>query len=215
MRTSMIFAVIVLAGCSDDNNTVDQGTDLLHTTDLARFDGPLDTMNPDQSKDPADVGAHEAGTDLGITCTATVGAAQVSGTVQGQAVTATHAGGVAVSLMGVTGFGVALLDQGGTCAGLSGIIGAPKLWILLCDNTPGTRTIGTSCISDASVGVSFKNQATIPLPGSDPKATGGTVTITAFDGTCGAAVKGSFSLKFGTDTVTGSFDTVGCGTIGL
>jgi len=213
----MVLAAGVIVGCSDDSTpAMDQRVDQVGgDLSIADAQPPVDQGQTDDAVQP-DAAPTEGGTgvDFAISCTANLGTVQVSGSVQGQAVSATHAGGVKVNMSGLIGYGVALLDQGGTCAAASTVIGAPKLWILLCNSAPGTYAIGTSCLGDGG-GVSFKNQATIPTPGTDPNATTGTVTITSFDPACGGAVKGSFSLGFAGDQVTGSFDTVGCGTISI
>jgi len=215
----------LMASCSDDTQpATDQGVDQLSQDlkpagdasplpDKGLVDtGPADLSPPVDAAPTADKGSNK---DYGITCGATLGSAQVSGTVKGKAVTASHAGAVKANLAGLVGYGVALLDKAGTCAGLASVVTAPKLWILLCKSAPGTYTIGTSCLGDAG-GISFSNQASIPTAGGgDPKATSGTVTITSFDPSCGGTVKGSFSLSFSGETLTGSFDTVGCGTISL
>jgi hypothetical protein len=218
---------LVMVGCSDDDNgpgpdtkvtAQDSGADLPAVDQGGvTVDGPV---QPDQTLDP-DVLMIQDGplvdqtlTDgIFLSCTAQVGTATVTGSVNGNPVTASHAGGVAVGGMGLYAYGIALLDQSGTCSGLASVVAAPKLWILLCDNKPGTYSVGSSCLPDGGGGLSFNNQVTIPSPGTDPKATSGTITITSLDTACGKQVKGSFSVSFSGDQVSGSFDTVGCGEI--
>jgi hypothetical protein len=235
MKRALLVVIILgllglTVGCSDDTvPAADQGTGADQALDLTGADlvstsdtSPLpDTGSGDQGSgdqgspvDAAPTADKGSGKDFGITCSATLGSAQVTGSVKGKAVKASHAGAVKASLAGLVGYGVALLDKGGTCTALASVATAPKLWILLCNSAPGTYAIGKNCLGDAG-GLSLPNQASIPTSGTDPKATGGTVTITSFDPSCGGTVKGSFSLNFSGETVTGSFDTVGCGTISL
>jgi len=210
--------------CSDDNsNVADAGGKLDgvvvdgpavdgpavdgHAADGHAADGPLTDIFGTLDHNPNHDG-------INITCGAQVGTATTSGTVGGKPIGATHAGGVSVSLSGLSGFGIALLDQGGTCSQLAAAMSTPKLWLLLCDNKPGVHTIGTNCLG-GSGGISFKNQASIPQMGADIKASGGTITITTLDAACGKQVKGSFKLQFGADEISGSFDSVGCGAISM
>lgn len=226
LSISLSISLVVMVGCSDDDNgpdakvtAQDLGVDLPVTDQGgAHADGPV---QPDQASVPdgpmiqdgplADQALPTDG--IFLSCTAQVGTATVTGSVNGNPVTATHAGGVAVGGMGLYAYGIALLDQSGTCSGLASVVTAPKLWILLCDNKPGTYDVGSSCLPDGGGGISFNNQVTIPSTGTDPKATSGTITITSLDTACGKQVKGSFSVSFSGDQVSGSFDTVGCGEI--
>ena len=222
--TLTTLSVLLLIGCSDDGDpSHDAGTKLdkgVLTDGSAVADkGPVSDQGPVADQGPvvdkglgADQGpAHDG---INITCGAQLGTATTSGTVSGNAIGATHAGGVSVNLGGLGGYGIALLGQGGTCSGLAAVMSQPKLWLLLCDNKPGVHTIGENCLS-GSGGISFQNQASIPQTGSDVKASGGTITIDAFDSTCGQQVKGSFSLQFGNDQISGTFDSVGCGSISM
>jgi hypothetical protein len=231
MRITLVvlsISLVMMVGCSDDDNgpepdgkvtAQDLGADLSAADQgEAHVDGPV---QPDQAVDPDALVIQDGPlkdkalpTDgIFLSCTAQVGTATVTGSVNGNPVTATHAGGVAVGGMGLYAYGIALLDQSGTCSGLASIVAAPKLWILLCDNKPGTYSVGSSCLPDGGGGLSFNNQVTIPSTGTDPKATSGTITITSLDTACGKQVKGSFSVSFSGDQVSGSFDTVGCGEI--
>lgn len=230
MRITLgVLMVSLMVSCSDDSNAPEPDAQVTAqdlAVDLPEADlGGVDadgTVQPDQALDPDGPLADQAPTtDLPssptdaffLSCAAQVGTATVTGSVNGNPVTATHAGGVAVSGMGLYAYGIALLDQGGTCSGLAKVVGAPKLWILLCDNKPGTYTVGSNCLPDGGGGLSINNQVTIPSSGTDPKATSGTITITSLDTACGKQVKGSFSVSFSGDQVSGSFDTVGCGEI--
>jgi hypothetical protein len=217
---------LAATACSDDDGAA--GTDAGGDGAVADVGGKADQGAAEQGLSdtgaPADMGvsADTAAVDgspggdggISITCGAQLGTATTSGTVGGTPIGATHAGGVSVDLKGLSGFGVALLDQGGTCKSLAAVMSAPKLWLLLCDSKPGVYTIGDNCLGSGG-GIGFPIQATIPSTGADKKADGGTITITELDTACGKVVKGSFALDFGTDTITGSFDSVGCGKISL
>ena len=219
-----LLVLLLLSGCSDDTGAADAGAD--RGVDSTLADSAVDLVSPDLGADaivtpdsapdqatPADLGP--LGDGINITCTATVGTGSVSGSVGGQPLSAVSAGGVRAVAWGITAYGIALLDQPGTCAGLAQSMTAPKLWILVCDNKPGTYAIGDTCKGDAGAGFYLQNQVSIPATGTDPKATSGTITIDALNPDCGGKVKGSFSVTFGSEAVTGSFDTVGCGTINL
>jgi len=226
----ILVASLAFSACSDDSGAADASVDhgLVDTAivdssgaDLAapETSPDLPLLGPDLARPAPDLGppldAGPSGDGPAITCTATVGSGSVSGSVNGQVLSATTAGGVLGTALGIDAYGVALMDQSGTCAGISTTMPAPKVWILVCDKTPGTYAVGATCKGDAGSGVFVKNQVSVPSAGSDPKATAGTITIDSFDPTCGGKVKGSFSVTFGTDAVSGSFDTVGCGTIKL
>lgn len=208
-----LLVLLLLSGCSGDTVAADARADAIPS------DGAADLASPDVRADlPADLPATLDGAvikDSTITCTSTVGTGSVSGTVNGQALSAVSAGGVRGIFMGLTGYGVALLDKPGTCVDLAQSMTAPKLWILVCADKPGTYAVGANCKGDAGAGAYLKNQVSIPSPGADPKASSGTVIIEAMSPDCGGKVKGSFSVSFGSDAVSGSFDTVGCGTINL
>lgn len=230
MRITLgVLLVFLMVSCSDNDNGPGQDAEV-KAQDLAVDLGGADAdgaVQPDQALDPDGPLAVQDGSlvdqatpkdlptndALFLSCTAQVGTATVTGSVNGNPVKATHAGGIAVGGMGLYAYGIALLDQGGTCSGLAQVVAAPKLWILLCDNKPGIYAVGSSCLPDGGGGLSFKNQVMIPSSGSDPQATSGTITITSLDTACGKQVKGSFSVSFSGDQVSGTFDTVGCGEI--
>jgi hypothetical protein len=233
MRITLgIVVICFMAGCSDDNSggplsDAKVGQDRAVVDDLGP--SPDQAVSPDQAGSPdpdallqvdlgpppSDLGPATDGGGIKITCNAQVGTAKVTGSVN-TAVKVTHSGAVAVDTMGIKGWGVAFVDQGGTCSVLAQVANPPKLWILLCDDKPGTYTVGSSCKPDAGgTWIGFTNQVSIPQPGTDIKATSGTVTITSLDTGCGKQVKGSFSVSFSGDQVSGSFDTVGCGLITL
>jgi hypothetical protein len=201
-----------LGASSDQAVSADQAVDPDQNIDPDQTVVQLDLFRPQ----PKDLGPPTDGGGINITCNAQVGTGTVTGSVAGSAVKVTHAGGVSITAMGITGWGVAFIDQGGSCSSLAQVANPPKLWILLCDNKPGTYAVGSSCKPDGGGSwIGFTNQVSIPMPGTDIKATSGTVTITSLDTACGKQVKGSFSVSFSGDKVSGSFDTVGCGTVSL
>jgi hypothetical protein len=156
----------------------------------------------------------EPATD-GLSCTSQVGSATVTGSVGGTPVKANYAAGLTVLSQGQTGFGVSFIQHpsGGTCYELSRTVTKADLGILLCSSSPGSYTIGTKC--DPKDSGSLANMVTIPNPGAILYATDGTVTIQRLDPFCGGLVQGSFLVRFSGEKVSGSFTTVGCGTISV
>jgi hypothetical protein len=146
----------------------------------------------------------------GLPCTSQVGTGTVQGTVKGEVLTASHAAGMTVKTMGGTGYGVSFIKHatGGSCKVLSKTVSRAEVGLMLCSTKPGTYKVGTAC-----PGSQLRNGVHLPQPGTVTKATSGTITIIELDPGCGGRVRGSFSAQFGTEKVTGSFSTVGCGVV--
>jgi hypothetical protein len=195
-----ISVALVFAACSDGASAPQDagGTDTVRSdaaADGAPVDGGPRVDLPDTS-------------DAKVSCPAMTGSASLLGVVQGKTLTATHGGAIKRDFGGLVGYLIGFWNQPGACDVLwtppafqQAVIG-----IKLCTTKPGTYSIGSSC-----GGVSVVNMVSIPKPKKDVNATSGSITIDSFDVPCGGKVKGSFSVSFSGDQLTGTFDTKSCG----
>jgi hypothetical protein len=227
-----LLLLLPLVGCSDDDHTpakdaasegviADAALDLAPGdtvgTDLpvgaeAGADTGADTIPPLDSGPPVDSAPPGDG-GWGISCTSPIGSASITGTVGGKAVQVSHAGGVKITWQGIVGYGVGMFSVGGTCAQVAQQVAAPTVWIVICNNLPGSYPVNQSCKPDGGAWAAIQTDVKLPDPagGQGLEADSGTVTIDTFDPACGGQVKGSFSVMIGNDALQGTFDTVGCG----
>ncbi len=203
-----------LVGCSDDTKS---GVDLrvgdrAGGTEARAGDGPAGRREA-RAVDAKTAPELKPSDAQPVTCTAGVGTGTISGTVQGQVLSASHALGAKFDLGGLVGYGVGLFTASGTCiSAAQALKAAPAtLAMLVCSNNPGTYAIGATCPHDATTGIWLQNSAQLTALAGKPKASSGSITIDKLDWTCGGGVKGSFNVSFGSDAVSGTFDTVGCG----
>jgi hypothetical protein len=225
MRIFVLPLLLLVAACSDDTRPPahDAAADGPTSTDAPRREGPAA-----ERATPPELGT-DAGTKVdrgpvkdsgwSITCGSQVGSASVTGSVQGKTPQVSHAGGARMiisAMPGLEAYTVALFDLGGTCTQVAQNLKSPAVVITLCSKTPGTYQVNKSCLPDGGAGISVQNDVELPNPsGPDLEASSGTITLESLDPSCGGKVKGSFAVKFGTDSLEGSFDTVGCGDIKL
>jgi hypothetical protein len=157
-----------------------------------------------------DGGDGDVDADLGsaLECEAAVGNGSLSGSVQGTTLSASHAAGVEIHLLGMVGYSVGFGSEAGTCSALAPTVDTMPLALFVCDTAPGTYEIGSDCLEGS--GAAFANAVKIPGEGDDISASSGSITIEAFDPACGGAVTGSFAAEFDGEPVSGEFDAVGC-----
>jgi len=135
--------------------------------------------------------------------------------VDGEALAASGSGAAPIDLFGLKGFMIGFSSSSGNCGAVKALGMTASLMIQLCDVSPGVHDLEDDCIEGEGGGVALSNSIKLTRPGADVSATSGSVTIEAFDATCGGAVRGSFTADFDGQSVSGSFDTVSCALVQL
>lgn len=198
-------ALLLGQGCGDDDAGQPADTDAADTAD-----GAFETDDGSEETSPETGEAF----DVPISCTATLGSGSLTGVVQGETLSATHSGAVQFTVLGLTGYMVAFAGSGGTCAEGATLMSSAPLALQLCNVAPGDHEVGEDCVPDGG-GMSISASIKLHRGGDDVSADSGTITILEFDAACGGRVRGSFTADFAGERVTGTFDTVSCGSVSL